>query len=161
MRRAELRFTWRHGVPWVDHDPQAIGERLEALRVRDGALTPQAVVADAEPPASPLHALFEWDDATAAAAYRLHQARQVISAIRVTSVAPMQREPVPAFVRVTTTAATGHYQPIWVVLQNRDQRQVLLARARAELEAWRRRYANLRELADMFAAIDAHLPAAD
>jgi hypothetical protein len=51
-----------------------------------GSITPQDVLDDARAPDSPLHGLFQWDDATAAEAHRLDQAREVIRQVRVTVV---------------------------------------------------------------------------
>jgi hypothetical protein len=47
-------------------------------------LTPEAVVEAARDEASPLHGYFEWDDASAAHAHRLHQARVLIKGWRIT-----------------------------------------------------------------------------
>lgn len=68
--------------------------RLRTLEQR-GTLTPDAVVADAEKTTSPLHGLFEWDDAVAAREHRLDQARQIIREVLVT---------------VRTTVTTVHVQ---------------------------------------------------
>ena len=45
-------------------------------------ITPEAVVATAKSPKSPLHKFFEWDDSLAAQKYRLHQARNLILSIK-------------------------------------------------------------------------------
>ncbi len=46
-------------------------------------ITPDRIVADAKNKQSPLHDLFEWDKAKAAAAHWLDQARAIIGAVRV------------------------------------------------------------------------------
>lgn len=46
-----------------------------------GVLTPSEVVSKAEDPDSPLHDLFEWDDAKAGHQYRLAQARKLIARV--------------------------------------------------------------------------------
>jgi len=56
---------------------------LIELRQRQGVLTPQIVVEDARPKNSVLHDRFTWDDAEAAEAYRLDQARDLIRSVRV------------------------------------------------------------------------------
>jgi hypothetical protein len=66
-------------------------EKREEIRVRlselehanGGRLTPSAVVDDAQDEGSPLHDHFEWDDDKAAHAYRLSQARELITSIKV------------------------------------------------------------------------------
>lgn len=46
-----------------------------------GVLTPSGVVSEAENPESPLHSLFEWDDAKAGHRYRIDQARKLIARV--------------------------------------------------------------------------------
>lgn len=65
-------------------DELALRERLQQLADDNGGrLTPQAVVADARDPESPLHSRFTWDDAAAAEQHRLSQARQIIRSVEV------------------------------------------------------------------------------
>lgn len=66
---------------------------LKGLEGADGKLHAAHVVDAARSPASPLHALFTWDDATAAEERRLEQARGLIRSYRVAI--------------VTTTASGG------------------------------------------------------
>lgn len=60
--------------------PEAI-ERLKQLEDR-GVLTTEAVLLDAENPDSPLHELFDWDDASAAKSWRTEQARRLIRSVK-------------------------------------------------------------------------------
>src|SRR5262249_15436676 len=59
--------------------------RSELLKIREehGKLTPRLVVSAASDADHPLHSHFEWDDGEAADRYRLLQARDLISTIRV------------------------------------------------------------------------------
>ena len=67
------------------------GSQRDAVRLRlaeieaenGGRLTPDAVVADAKDPSSPLHPYFEWDVKKAAAAHWIEQARALISSVHV------------------------------------------------------------------------------
>ena len=55
------------------HDPKLTPEQLrefQRLATEHGELTNKIVVDAARSPDSPLHGLFEWDNAKAAAAYR-------------------------------------------------------------------------------------------
>lgn len=61
----------------------AIRARLLALASAN-RLTPEAVVREAASPKSVLHGLFKWNDAEAAHAYRLDQAREIISNFEIT-----------------------------------------------------------------------------
>lgn len=63
---------------------QVIADRLAAIADRNaGRLTPDDVIEDAKDPKSPLHGYFEWNDAKAAHAHRLEQARALIRSVKV------------------------------------------------------------------------------
>ena len=64
-------------------DPRVI-EELKSIAEQDpdGLIQPHVVVRLAQNPRSSLHRFFEWDDTAAAAAYRLAQARQLITRVR-------------------------------------------------------------------------------
>lgn len=65
-------------------DKEVVAKRLaEIASANNGSLTPDLVVKDAEDSTSPLHELFEWDDGIAGHRYRIEQARQVITSVRV------------------------------------------------------------------------------
>jgi len=65
-------------------DKEVVEKRLaEIASANDGRLTPDLVVEDAQNPDSPLHELFEWNDGVAGHKYRIEQARQVITSVRV------------------------------------------------------------------------------
>lgn len=67
-----------------DSQRDVIRARLAEIEQSNGGrLTPDAVVADAKDPASPLHAHFEWDTEKAAAAHWIEQARALITSVRV------------------------------------------------------------------------------
>lgn len=83
---------------------QAIHKRLLKLATK-GALTPDVVVQDAQKATSPLHHVFEWDDAVAGVKYRIAQARHLIASHRVFI---ERRETViaaPAYVRDPSVSA--------------------------------------------------------
>jgi hypothetical protein len=58
------------------------GERLLDLQRQHGTLSPAIIVADAQQPTSPIHELFEWDDAVAAALWRRHFAEVLLGCLR-------------------------------------------------------------------------------
>jgi hypothetical protein len=65
-------------------DKELVAKRLaEIAQANNGSLTPDLVVKDASNLDSPLHELFEWDDGIAGHKYRIEQARQVITSVRV------------------------------------------------------------------------------
>jgi hypothetical protein len=135
---------------------QAVGERLEALRVdAEGELAPADVVSDARRPDSPLHAFFEWNDRKAAIAHRATEADKLVRAVVV--IVPDGDAPVPAFQRVVvdgeaTPRFTRAAQQSFA--RTKDLRADQLERALRELELFRRRFAQLDELGPVMRAID-------
>ncbi len=134
-----------------------VREELIALASEVGTLTPQQVVERARDASSPLHGYFEWDDDTAAEKFRLMQASFLIRQCRVRVLAAdgQKTAVVRAFVSLPSDRiGLGGYRQIETVLATEQQRGELLAMARCELEAFKRKYEALHELADVFGSID-------
>lgn len=155
-------YEWKDGARFQSgalDDAKQVGDHLELLRKEcKGELTPRDVVNDARNPNSPLHSHFEWDDSEAAEAYRLQQARNLIRsvvAIYVDDERPAQR--VQAFVHVPEPGAP-HYRDTAHALSQTKTRAMVLKRAWNELQAWRKRYAELSEFAEIVKVIDAIEP---
>lgn len=151
-------YEWKAGCV-LQLDPQAVGTVLEDIERRDGRVTPEAVVDEARKPSSVLHPAFEWDDRVAAEQYRLQQARYILRHIVVREVAPEAPMPVRAFVVADTQDNDDEergrgYVHIRTAMSDPALRDAVLAKALAELNQWRQRYANLSELAKVFAALD-------
>lgn len=140
-------------------DAQAIGERLDSIRARPAGLTPEAVVEDARPQASPLHAQFEWDDAKAAERFRLGQAGHLIRCVTVVMDTQASRPAesqvtVRAFVPVLRTDGAAVYESTATALSDGDYRRQVLERAHHELVAVTRKHRELEELAEVVSAIE-------
>lgn len=139
-------------------------DELEALReANDGLLRPVDVVEFAKQnPGSALHKRFEWDDGTAAQQYRLWQARVLIK-VHVVVAKPTQ-QPITAYVSLDhdRKQAGGGYRSLQDVLSDNEQRAALLRQAMREAATWREKYKSLKELSDVFAAMDrvTHAPVA-
>ena len=121
-----------------------------ADEIGEGKVTPQGVLEKARDENSELHKCFEWDDNVAAEKYRLQQARQIIINL-VYAPKTKEEEPVRCF-QITTERCT--YQPTKQFLVQENEYQSLLARAKSELESFKRRYATLTELESVFEAIE-------
>lgn len=78
-----VRFTATPGSRFSTRDAARIGPELLRLKNLHGTLTKAAVVESAESAQSPLHADFEWNDAKAAKAHRLEQARHIMRSIMI------------------------------------------------------------------------------
>lgn len=146
-------YRWKEGARMAA-DAAKVGPELERIRIRhNGRLEPDWVVHEAKAEASPLHPLFEWNDTIAAQNYRVDQARGVIRSIEVVIEDRPEQKPVRAFVSVVRENDRT-YTSVQDAMSDPKLREQVLRAALAELEAWRRRYAELVELANVFAAID-------
>ena len=77
------KYKWR--IPVFNADADTVGEIFESIEERDGVLSPSAVVDEARPEVSPIHACFEWDDEKAAEKYRETQASSMIRCLIVST----------------------------------------------------------------------------
>lgn len=131
-------------------------KELERIRKgHGGLLRPVHVVESARDEDNPLHSYFEWDDSKAAQRYRLDQARDLIQVV--VRVLPNTNTPYRVYVSLQSDRERpmGGYRTTVDVLSDGEMRTEALAMALAELEAVKERYGHLKELADVFAAIDA------
>lgn len=152
-------YKWARGAH-VPLDANIAGTALEALAEKHKTLTPRLVVDEARPDDAPLHPAFEWNDITAAEAYRENQARHMLRSITVVRVKDGEEQaPIRAYVNVTVTTQPDTEQRVYMdttaAMSDKDTRKQVLETALRELKAFRKKYAQLQELAKVFAAIDA------
>lgn len=109
-----------------------IEARLQDLcTLNKGRLTPQNVVADARNRNSPLHDIFEWDDAKAADQYRLEQARELIRSVKIEVVTEERTVSTIRYIRDPTLAAK---EPGYVeTMRIRTDKDVAIEALRAEI----------------------------
>lgn len=125
---------------------------------RDGRGTPEALVESAAEKSSPIHDCFDWNDQSAAHAYRVEQARHYWKAIEIVvrvddSTETKQRAFHPVFID-----GERQYQDIGTIAQSQSLMGQLIDQAKRDLIAFKHRYASLSEAAELsavFAAIDA------
>lgn len=127
----------------------------ELKRISDengGMLQPAVVVQEARSPRSPLHSRFTWDDSEAAQAYRLWQARQLIS-VSVEVIAGSKTE-TDVFVSLPQDRERdgGGYRLMVDVLSQTQLRKKMLQQALTELNHFQKKYQDLKELSAVFAA---------
>lgn len=121
-----------------------------ADEIGENSITPKELLEKAKDENSELHKCFEWDNNVAAEKYRLQQARAIIINL-VYVQKDKEEQPVRCF-QITTEKSV--YQPTRQFLVQENEYQSLLARAKAELESFKKRYATLTELETVFEAID-------
>lgn len=157
----QKEFAYRPGFrPFGKVAPQIVGEHLEVLQAATGGeVRPSQVVEDARGGNSPLHPMFEWDDAQAAEQHRLDQARHLLRGVvivyRKTEDENEPPKTVNAFVRFARPNENeGSYISISAAMSDDAKRAELLRRAWSEMQSWRRRYSDLTEFAGLFNAIE-------
>lgn len=126
-------------------DPQKVYQELGST-----AITPEEVLEKARNEKTELNKCFEWNDGIAAEKYRLQQARQVIQLLVVVPKSE-DAEPIRAF---QITSERNTYQPTRLFLEQPDEYQILLQRAKIELKQIKQRYKMLSELEEIFRCID-------
>ena len=139
-------------VKWK-HPQYANGTDAEKIyqEIGEKTLTAEEIVEKAQDENTELHGYFEWDDSKAGALYRLQQARHLLcNLVFVTE--SEQEEPIRVF---HISSEPKKYKPTKLILQQPDEYQALLKRAKDELYAFQRKYKSLVELEEVFNAIDA------
>ena len=127
-------------------DAEKVHSELETI----GTKSPQNIVDYAEEhPDSELYKCFTWDDSKAANEWRKQEARQVVRLLVFADDETKQ----PTQIRVLQKA-TDAYEPVKTIVRNNDEYAKLLARAKAELKAFRERYKQINELEKVLEAID-------
>lgn len=129
---------------------------LERIRAANGGvLRPRDVVAFARNKKTALHGRFCWDNRLAGERYRLEQARDVIRAeVVVLDPGDGTMRNMRAYVSLLSDRGGDSYRSTANVLSVRAMRETLVQQALDELRAWGARYHELRELADVYAAIE-------
>ena len=146
-----MNYKAKRGLPG-GVSPQLIGERIEIIKIRNGGfVTADMLVKEAKKKTSPLHGCFTWDDKEAGKLRRLDEARWILRTITVE--VETDDEPIitRAFVSVTDEPV---YTTIESAMSDDNMRASLLDQAKNELRSFKIKYAQLKELAVVFAAID-------
>jgi hypothetical protein len=135
-------------------------EVLLAISDKYGHITPGLVLDAARSEDSPLHDYFRWDDKEAGELFRLTQARFLIRTVKLEIVRSGGKgkeiafETTRAYVSPPICRGSESYVPLALAMDDEDLRADLLARAKIELDGFRKRYKNLTELAQVWDAID-------
>ena len=140
-------YKWKDAAR-IKSDAQTAGEICEKLE-RNGGLTAKRLVDESRPEDAPLHKEFEWDDATAAEAYREEQARYIIRSI-VIQPEPTKNEVARAFFQGSEQKV---FESLPIILSDAKKTNALLDMALRELKAFELKYSTLSQLATVFEAI--------
>lgn len=128
-------------------------DEIKYIEERDGVITAEAVVDFAKDPNTALHNKFTWDDKHASEQWRLWEARQLISTVKVIVEVDQKEFVTRAFVHYDK--GERGYVSIAKVLSDEEKKAKMLATAMNELDTFRNKYSTLNELATVLKAIDA------
>lgn len=141
--------AWKPGFEGLHKaDAQLVAQEISSI---GESATPAQIVEKARDTGTELHKCFEWDDAKAAEAHRLQQARQVACHLVIRETVRGDKPPIRFFFKPESGAG---YQPTVVIVRNQGNYQNLLASAMRDLDAFRRKYHSLTELERVFDAIE-------
>jgi hypothetical protein len=142
-------------------DAEKIGREVDDItdcgnRPIPDADLPSRLLDRARSKTSEIHHLFEWDDAAAADAHRRERANYLIRSVRI-EIRTIKNEVlrVPLLIRELPTengkkVTLGFEQ----AMADPQHRATMVDRALSELQSVRRRYTEIKELADVFDKID-------
>ena len=135
-------------------NPKIISELKALYQRNEGLLTPQTIVNAAKNKKSVLHRQFEWDDNEAANQYRLSQARELLQVtIEYIKDSKGNKKPMRVFASLKSDRLDGGYRTMVDLLGDKEYRAQLLQDAIEELETFKRKYYELKELVEIFDAI--------
>lgn len=116
------------------------------------SFSPEQIVEAAKNKKSELHKCFTWDDTVAAKKWREHQARMLVAQL-VIRTETKDHEPVAVRI-ISSTSVKNEYKPVVKLIEVEQDYADLLARAISELKAFQRKYKTVKELREIFEAID-------
>ncbi|GAC1339750.1 MAG: hypothetical protein NVSMB20_16000 [Bradyrhizobium sp.] len=148
------KFAYRGFTSFPVPAPVAAAEIQRVSSAAGGEFTPGLLVVASRPARAPLHGVFEWDDARAAEAYRVEQAKALIRNIVVVSEQEEIGTSVRAFVSVVSRSVDhAVYVPVDVAMSEPDYRAQVLANALRDMEAFSAKYRHLCELDEAFSGM--------
>lgn len=137
------KYLWREGAPFHKKDTQRIGEFIDTFSVK----TPKNILNRSNNRNSPLYKYIEWDDSKAGYLYRLQQVKNIVNHILIRISSDDRKIPMRAFISVTSDAIKGcQYVTLDTLASNEVLRKQVMDRAYRELESWRDRYEQYKEL---------------
>lgn len=145
-----------------DKEAAKVAEQLLRVEKQFGSITPKVLVSVAADPKNYLNKYFTWNDAIAADAYRMWEARKLIASVYVTTEDGDGEATVPvrAFVniRMESEEEGEGIEPAYVSMKQtvnrQDYQSQVLQYANQQLKAWRQRFGNFKEFFSVVSEID-------
>jgi hypothetical protein len=136
-------YDWRDGAPFRRLAADSVAKEFDEIRRKHGALDAQAVVDYARThKRSELYKAFDWDVDAASNRWWVHQAQDLIGAIREVRVEGGETR----VVRSNYAIGGGVFVSRAEVRESTDYQDVVLRRALSALEGWRERYSEIANL---------------
>jgi len=151
-----MKYQAAKNARFNDDDAQVIGRELERM---GPACTAEMVVEEAKRRASALHPYFDWDNDSAAHAYRLEQARYYVRHIEVVIVNAEGETATRGWHHVAIEHESADedgtaYVSAMTIREDRYLGEQVIKHALRELEGWQRRYAEYQDVfSEVFRAI--------
>jgi len=152
------KIEWKTNVPTKGIKPDVAYNALEKIRLKNGGLTDDLILKNAQAKNHELHDWFEWDDTVAATEHRRAQARLLLRAFHVVyKEKPELKMRAYEVMHKTRPSALQRtvYSTTEEVLSNPESRDRLIAEAIKMAMQFRNRFRNLHELEKIIEAIDA------
>jgi hypothetical protein len=155
MMARKSRYKWKPQAQ-VPVDANVAGREIERVRAeKQGFYQPHDLVVAARPSEAPLHPGFEWDDTTAAEAFRVEQAKYIVR--NIVLIEGGHRSPdldgKRAYVSVRIETDEGERNPrytaIQVALEDPRLRDQMILAAIRDLHAFEAKYSVLSEFAGL------------
>ena len=135
-------------------DRKVIAELKRIAEKHKGLLKPETIVKEAEAKDSPLHDQFTWDNDEAAEKYRIWEARHLLNiCVEMIGTEEDQRE-MRVFVSLREDREDGGYRLLDRVVSSRTLSAQLLEDAFEEMNHFKHKYRDIKELTGVFAAMD-------
>lgn len=141
--------SYKYSVP-----AEVVGAEFEKIEKEHGKITSQFVLDSARDTDSPIHSMFEWDNAIAGEKYRLHQATTIILSLKVEKETEKKPKVLRAYYNVSETEKKGSFINVDSAFSNPDTQEIILKRALREFQSFRNKYENLKEFAEVFEKFD-------
>ena len=150
-----MKYKWTRNA-MGKLEAQVVGEELENIQKKRGILTPEVVVKEASRKTSKIHGCFEWDDAKAANAHRIDQARYMLRSIEVV-VERIEGDSgtleIRAFHNVENEASEKVYVTLAQAKENEGYWNQVKEKALSEIKSWQSKYSSIKEFEVIFNAI--------
>ena len=150
-------YYWKPGTQFKIDPTVAGGELKRIIESNGNRVDAHRIVDEAASPMSPIHDAFEWDDSKAAEEHRLWQARKLVGSLQFRMISSDNREVTGRmFVQISKPegGTRRDYTLTTYALSQVDMRAEVLRTALLELAAFRRKYADLSELAQVIHMIE-------